>query len=117
MSVDFVGEINLRPVTDDWGPFRVDFTGGLPPGDTIQTAAIRAYIGKIYPGVNRTTLTDVASDLIESGSQSNGDATVQWSMQLPVNSPLRNTFITLVFEITTNSNRQYPFFFHGVHTF
>ena len=117
MSVDFVGEINLRPVTDDWGPFQADFSGGLPSGETISAVSIRAYVGRIFPGQNRTGLTDIALDVIESGSISIGELTVNWTMQLPVDSPYRNSFITMVFEITTSNNRQYPFYFHGVSTF
>lgn len=117
MPVDFIGVIRLRPVTDDWGPYQVDLTGGLPPNETIQTATIRAYEGRIYPGTNRTTLIDIANEIIEPGSQSVVGGTVTWSMQLEPTSVYRNSFITLVFEILTTGNRQYPFYFHGVYTF
>lgn len=117
MLVDFIGEIRLIPNTDDWGPYQVDLSGGLPPSETIQTATIRAYVGRIYPGVDRTTLTDIADDVIEAGSQIVVGETVSWSMQLDAASPYRNSFITLVFEILTTGDRQYPFYFHGVCTF
>lgn len=117
MSVDFIGEIRLRPVTEDWGPYKIDVSGGLPAGETIQTATIRAYVGRIYPGIDRTALTDIADEIIESGSQITEEETVAWTMQLGPTSPYRNSFITLVFEILTTGNKQYPFYFHGVRTF
>ena len=117
MSVDFIYEIILRPVTDDWGPYQIDLTGGLPLEETIQTATIRAYEGRIYPGIDRTTLTDIADEIIEPGSQEVVENTVTWAMQLDAASQYRNTFITLVFEILTSGDRQFPFYFHGVCTF
>lgn len=112
--MDFSANIELRYFTDDWGPYSVDLTGGLPDGDTIADVAIKVYVGRVNPATDLTVLTDRANQVIENGSIGFSDLSVWWSMQYPVDATLKNQELTLIFEITTSTGGKHPFYLHSV---
>lgn len=112
--MDINGYIDLRDVTDEWGPYSVDLKGGLPPGQSIANATIRAYTGRVDRDADRTQLTDLATEVIEAGSISWTDLNIQWRMQAPPDTSLRGKKMSLVFEVTASGGGVHPFYFYAV---
>lgn len=112
--MDINGYIDLRDVTDDWGPFSVDLEGGPPPGQSITDCVIRAYAGKVDKEDDRSQLTDVAAQVIEADSITISGFVVGWRMQGPTDTSLRGQKMTLVFEVTASGGGVHPFYFYCV---
>ena len=112
--MDFSANIELRYFTDEWGPYSVDLTGGLPDGDTIADVTIKVYSGRVTPAADLTDLTDLASQVIENGSIGFSDLSVWWTMQYPVDAALKSQKFTLIFEVTTSTGGKHPFYLYRV---
>ncbi len=112
--MDFNVLIDLRYSTDEWGPFSIDLDRGLPEGESVSDVTIKAFSGRIFPTDSISGLTDIAAQIIETGSIINTGTQIQWKMQYPSDSTLKDTKATLIFEVTTTGGGEHPFYLYAV---
>lgn len=112
--MDFNADIELRYFTDQWGPYSIDLTGGLPDGVIIVGVDIKAYAGRVEPKADLTDLTDLAGEVIEAGSVNYSESSVWWRMQYPPEASLKGQKLTLIFEVTTSDGGRHPFYLYKV---
>ncbi len=112
--MDFSAIIELRKNTNEWGPYSIDLSGGIPEGNTIAGVTIKAYTGKVLPAQALAGLTNIATEIIEDDSDSVSGSQVFWRMQYPADSALHGTKATLIFEITTSGGGTHSFYLYFV---
>ncbi len=112
-------EINIRYLSDNWGPYAFDFSDVVPTGDTIQSVAVDAYIGNVK---SKSTLTDFTEipygTLVENGTEvaaapAISTNTVTIYFRYPGDT-YKGDKVTLIFELTMNSGATHPFYFQYV---
>lgn len=99
MSLDFdKALIKVRENTDNWGPFRFDFTGGYPSGGTLTSATVKSYLNS----------EETTSLLIESGSVVVSHPYVDLKLQYPGSSytGYHKLVFTLTFSVGGNTEIQ-----------
>ena len=117
--MDFDAKIELRQLTDDWGPYSVsleneDGDSALPGSQIVDSVTIKAYLGKVKPGELLDGKTDYASEIIESGTISSVLNNIYWNFQYPSSTSLNGQKMTLVFIVTTDTGGIYPFYLYYV---
>lgn len=108
--------IDLRYFSDNWGPFNFDFTNLLPSGATISDCDVTAYLGAVTAKSDSSAFDDVTAEIIDSDHVPAvvDDTYVNVWFKYPSDLTLKGERATLVFEITTDSGAQHPFYFRSV---
>ena len=111
--------IEIRALTDNWGPFPFDFSDAIPEGDTISSVTVTGYAGKVMPddativaaamafvGVTEIPLIDTDYTPVISGAEV--------SIKLCYPGDAYKGQATIVFLVELTGTGVYPFFYHGV---
>ena len=107
--------IEIRPTSDNWGPFNFDMSNRVPSGDSIASFTTAAYVGEVLPTATLSDYTEMSASLIESNpAPSNTDTVLSIYMKFPSNTYTGDS-ITLVFSVTfTTQTGIHPFHFYKV---
>lgn len=108
-------DIEVGYYTDLWGPYVFPFVHKLPAGDTLDSVDVRAFIGTVERTSDLTGLTEITSDLIDSGFTPaiSNDTNVVVKFQYP-GDDYKGESASLVFEITTTAGGKHSFYHHFV---
>ena len=108
--------IDLRYFSDNWGPFNFDFTNLLPSGATVTACEVKAYLGAATAKSDLSTFDDISSEIIDPDHAPAvaEDTHINMWFKYPADTTLKGERASLVFEITTDSGAQHPFYFQSV---
>lgn len=110
--MDFKTEknIDVRDTSNEWGPFRFNFTNAIPSGETISSVDVKGYVGIIRPQ-DTDTPTEITSFVESSPVVASPYISVR--LQYP-GVDYKNSKATLVFTVTYSGGGSHPFYFHHV---
>jgi len=116
-----VETIEIRYLTAKWGPYNFDLTDALPSGTVISEVTVRSFLGKLDKGdsLDAADAEETTDDIIETAQcVVADDTTVDVYFKFPTGETdyYSSTGVvhTLVFEITLDTEAEYPFYFHQV---
>lgn len=116
-----VESIEIRYLTTKWGPYNFDLTDALPSGTTIADVVVRSFLGKLDKGdsLAEADAEETTDDIIETSlCVVTNDTTVDVYFKFPTGEDdyfsASGVIHTLVFEITLDTDGEYPFYFHQV---
>jgi len=108
--MDFPNDtIEIRYFSDEWGPFRFDFSDSLPDGTALSSCDVKCYTGKVKPGDDLTT--EITEDIIDTVTVHTDAVSV--TFQYPGDT-YKGTSNTLLFEVTLDSGAKHVFYFYKV---
>jgi len=114
-----ISTIEIRYLTVKWGPYNFDLIDGLPTGTAIETFVVRSFLGKIDKGNLLDDEVETTTAVIETAlCELRGTTSIDVFFKFPTGETdyysESGVVHTLVFEITLDTEGEYPFYYHQV---
>ena len=107
--------IEIRPTTDNWGPFNFNMAPRIPSGDSIASFTTAAYVGEVLPTATLSDYTEMSASLVESNPAPASTASILSVYLKHPGNTYTGESITLVFHVTfTTKTGVHPFHFYRV---